>query len=82
MPCKDFSRLDKTLVKPKSFNSLETTERLLLIDSILSIELFIWVFFSVSVLSIINDELLIALTAEVKILIDSLISFWVSLFKT
>ena len=41
MPSTDFSRLERTPAIPKSFNSLETFERLLVIDSMLSIELLI-----------------------------------------
>ena len=74
IPLIDISIFDKTLVKSKSFKSFETFARLLLIDSILSIELLIWLFFSVSVFSIILDELSIAFIAEVRTFIDSLIS--------
>ena len=41
IPSTDFSRFERTPAIPKSFNSLETFERLVVIDSMLSIELLI-----------------------------------------
>ena len=82
IPSTETSRLVRREDRPKEFNSSDTFERLELIFSKLSRVLLIWVLLDANVSSIISEEELIALIADVKTLIDSLISSWVCLFKT